>query len=85
MDTGDIVLSFSQLASWLTVAAAGLMAMQALGINPQPLLAVGGFGSVILGLASQQVLTNMLSGFSLVSAAAAAAAGQLLAGQPDCN
>jgi small-conductance mechanosensitive channel len=37
------------------------------GINLQPLLALGGVSSLVVGLASQQLLTNTVLGFNFVS------------------
>ena len=48
------------------MAAAVLTTFDAIGFNVQPLLALGGFGSVILGFASQQLLGNALSAVQLV-------------------
>lgn len=39
--------------------------MQTLGINIQPLLAVGGASSLIIGLATQTLLTNAVMGVSI--------------------
>lgn len=42
---------------------------QVLGLNVAPLVAVGGAGSLIIGLATQQLLTNAVMGMSLVGGA----------------
>jgi small-conductance mechanosensitive channel len=44
---------------------AGLFAVQLLGINIQPLLAVGGASSLLIGLATQTLLTNAVMGVSI--------------------
>ena len=45
----------------------GLFILQLLGVNLQPIWAVGGAGSIIVGLATQTLLTNSLMGFNFVS------------------
>ena len=49
-------------------AVGGLFILQLLGVNLQPIWAVGGAGSIIVGLATQTLLTNSLMGFNFVSA-----------------
>lgn len=44
---------------------AGLFAVHTLGINIKPLLAVGGASSLIIGLATQTLLTNAVMGVSI--------------------
>lgn len=44
-----------------------LCALQICGIDVAPLLALGGAGSIIIGLATQQVLANAVSGINIVS------------------
>jgi hypothetical protein len=51
-------------------AAAGISLCGTLGINLQPVLAVGGAGGLAAGFASQQVLQNVVSGVNIVSAMA---------------
>ena len=61
-----VVLPVSGLASWLLVAAGGLMTLHVLGINIAPLLTVGGVSGIIVGLSAQSVMSNMISGINLV-------------------
>ena len=63
-----VVLPVSGLASWLLVAAGGLMTLHVLGINIAPLLTVGGVSGIIVGLSAQSVMSNMISGINLVRA-----------------
>lgn len=49
------------------MVAAGLFCLRVLGVNIQPLLAVGGASGLIIGLATQQLLTNAMMGLSIVS------------------
>jgi hypothetical protein len=53
------------ILSWAIAVMAGLVAVQTLGINIQPLLAVGGASSLIIGLATQTLLTNAVMGVSI--------------------
>jgi hypothetical protein len=46
----------------------GCPGWQVLGINLQPLLAVGGVGSLVVGLSAQTLLSNAVCGISLVRA-----------------
>lgn len=55
-----------RVSSWFAYVAAGLVCAQLLGLNVAPLLAVGGASSIIVGLATQQLLTNTVMGLSLV-------------------
>ena len=61
-----MVVPISGLASWLLVAAGGLMTLHVLGINIAPLLTVGGVSGIIVGLSAQSVMSNMISGVNLV-------------------
>jgi len=61
-----VVLPVSGLASWLLVAAGGLMTLHVVGINIAPLLTVGGVSGIIVGLSAQSVMSNMISGINLV-------------------
>jgi len=56
----------SGLVSWLVMAAGALMAMHVVGVNIQPLLTVGGVSGVVVALAAQSVMANMVSGANLV-------------------
>lgn len=42
------------------------MALSVLGVNVQPLLAVGGVGGIVLGWSAQSIFGNALSGITLV-------------------
>lgn len=53
------------ILSWAIAVMAGLFAVQTVGINIQPLLAVGGASSLIIGLATQTLLTNAVMGVSI--------------------
>ncbi len=50
----------------MMVLVGGLMGLQVLGINIQPLLTVGGVSGIIVGLSAQSVLGNLISGINLV-------------------
>lgn len=56
----------SSLASWALIAVGGLTAMHVVGLNIQPLLAVGGVSGIAIGLGAQTVTANALSGVNLV-------------------
>ena len=51
--------------SWWLGAVGILMVLSVLGINLQPVLAVGGASGIIIGLATQQLLGNAVTGLSL--------------------
>jgi len=59
------VWTVCSILSWAIAVMAGLFAVQTLGINIQPLLAVGGASSLIIGLATQTLLTNAVMGVSI--------------------
>ncbi|GBF92443.1 mechanosensitive ion channel [Raphidocelis subcapitata] len=59
------VLPLSSLASWAIFAAGIALALNLLGVNILPLLTVGGASTIVVGLASQQLLANALNGVSL--------------------
>ena len=46
---------------------AGLCTVQFLGLNIRPLLAIGGAGGIIIGLATQTLLSNAVMGVNIVS------------------
>ena len=53
-------------ASWVIAAAGGVVALNVLGVNVLPLLTVGGASTIVVGFASQQLLTNAVNGISIV-------------------
>ncbi|GFR51835.1 hypothetical protein Agub_g14298 [Astrephomene gubernaculifera] len=56
----------SNLLSWVVVVAVAGWLATGLGVNlQQPLLAVGGASGIIIGLATQQVLGNFVSGLNI--------------------
>uniref|UniRef100_A0A383VJZ4 Mechanosensitive ion channel MscS domain-containing protein n=1 Tax=Tetradesmus obliquus TaxID=3088 RepID=A0A383VJZ4_TETOB len=55
----------SSLMTWAAVLAAGISVATSLGLNLEPLLAVGGAGGIAAGFASQQILTNIVSGINI--------------------
>lgn len=62
-----IYTPLSSLVTWAAVLACGMSVCAAVGISLEPLLAVGGAGGIAAGFASQQVLTNIVSGGRLCS------------------
>lgn len=46
---------------------AGLCTVQFLGLDVRPLLAIGGAGGIIIGLATQTLLSNLVMGVNIVS------------------
>jgi len=42
-----------------------MVCLQLAGLNITPLLAVGGAGSILVGLATQQLLTNVIMGLTI--------------------
>ena len=56
--------------TWVVCTMGAAAVANSFGLNIQPLLTVGGAGGVIAAFASQQVLTNVVNGLSLVGGAA---------------
>ncbi|KAG2442036.1 hypothetical protein HYH02_009828 [Chlamydomonas schloesseri] len=70
LDKGqELVQSFvnpaSNLLNWVIIVVSMLWLAVALGFNLKPLLAVGGASGIIIGLATQQVLGNFVSGLNI--------------------
>lgn len=53
------------VSSWLAYIAAFMVCAQLAGLNITPLLAVGGASSILVGLATQQLLTNVIMGLTI--------------------
>ncbi|KAF6260527.1 Mechanosensitive ion channel-domain-containing protein [Scenedesmus sp. NREL 46B-D3] len=60
-----IYLPLSSLLTWAAGLGCALAVCGSLGLRLEPLLAVGGAGGIAAGFASQQVLTNMVSGVNI--------------------
>ena len=60
-----ILIPFAGLASWAVVAAAAVAGLGVLGVDPRPLLTVGGFGGLAVGFGAQSVTSNAISGLQL--------------------
>jgi small conductance mechanosensitive channel len=56
------------LIRFLTLLITGLAALRIAGLNPQTLAVGGAFTAVVLGLAAQQTLGNLIAGIVLLSA-----------------
>ena len=63
-----IVLPLSSLGGWAMIAVGVLTALHVIGVNIQPLLAVGGIGGIAIGFGAQAVTANAISGINLVLA-----------------
>ena len=61
-----MLLPVSGLFSWGVALGGTFMALSMLGVNVQPLLAVGGVGGIVLGWSAQSIFGNALSGITLV-------------------
>ena len=48
------------------VAIGTMMGLQVFGVNIQPFLAIGGVSGLVVGLAAQSVVANLISGINLV-------------------
>ena len=57
----------SQLGGWAMTLVAILTSLNVLGINIQPLLAVGGVSGVAIAFGAQTVTANAIAGVNLVS------------------
>ena len=55
-----------QLLSALIVALTAVLSMQALGFDVNSLLALGGIGGVVVGLAGRDISENLLSGLMVL-------------------
>ncbi|CAG9462059.1 unnamed protein product [Pedinophyceae sp. YPF-701] len=62
---GTIILSVSQLISWIIVSLALFTTLGVLKVDLRPFLAVGGLSGLLAGFAAQSVLTNILAGFQI--------------------
>lgn len=62
---GRLIKPISQALTYIIGLAAVMAALSAYGINIQPLLASLGASSVVIGIASQNLLSNVGSGLSL--------------------
>ncbi len=56
------------LIRFLTLVITGLIALRIAGLKPQTLVVGGAFTAVVLGLAAQQTLGNLIAGIVLLSA-----------------
>lgn len=43
------------------------MAMASIGVQVSSFLTIGGFGSLVIGLAGKEILENMFNGFLIIS------------------
>eukprot|EP00879_Flechtneria_rotunda_P003477 GHRR01003706.1.p1 GENE.GHRR01003706.1~~GHRR01003706.1.p1 ORF type:complete len:364 (+),score=151.03 GHRR01003706.1:935-2026(+) len=64
-DLERLLVPLDAISSWLAYVIAGLVCAQLLGVDVTPLLAVGGASGIVVGLATQQLLTNAVMGLSL--------------------
>ncbi len=53
------------VATWALVVCAGLVVVSLVGVDVRPLLVLTGGGGVVVGLASQQLLSNAVSGLQM--------------------
>ena len=67
----------SSLGSWALIAVGALTGLHVLGINIQPLLAVGGISGIAIGLGAQTVTANAISGINLVRIVPTLAMGKM--------
>ncbi|GLC42109.1 hypothetical protein PLESTM_001292300 [Pleodorina starrii] len=61
----NFVNPMSNLLNWIVIVVSGIWLAQTVGINLKPMLAVGGASGIIIGLATQQVLSNFVSGLNI--------------------
>jgi small-conductance mechanosensitive channel len=70
VDLVRLLLPLDEAASWfLAVAAALLVAHNHLGVNLSALVAVGGAGSLVVALGTQQLVSNAVSGLNILLSA----------------
>ena len=60
-----LLIPFAGLATWGIVAVACCAALGVIGVDPTPLLTVGGFGGLAIGFGAQTVTANAISGLNL--------------------
>ncbi|GMH34210.1 hypothetical protein BSKO_02044 [Bryopsis sp. KO-2023] len=64
-DFKRIVVPMNTLSSWVMVGVGIMLGFHVAGIDVKPLLAFGSVSGVIVGLAAQSVVSNMISGINL--------------------
>lgn len=64
-DMSRSLLPLNTLLSWFIIGAASLMGLKVIGLDPSPLLAVGGVSGIVVGFASQSLLLNLIAGISI--------------------
>ena len=69
---GRMMEGASAALSWVIWLGGGFVALQAYGVDIRPLLASLGASSIIIGIAAQSVLSNIVSGLALYASAALA-------------
>ncbi|KAK9786072.1 hypothetical protein WJX73_005993 [Symbiochloris irregularis] len=65
-EVDQVLLPLSSVLSWVTVVAGFVMSLNVLGINLMPLATAGLGSGVVLGFASQSVLSNVVAGCNLL-------------------
>ncbi|KAG2444831.1 hypothetical protein HXX76_001573 [Chlamydomonas incerta] len=64
-DLERILTPLNTVATWALVVCAGLLVVSLVGVDVRPLLVLTGGGGVVAGLASQQLLSNAISGLQM--------------------
>jgi small-conductance mechanosensitive channel len=64
-DMKRALLPVNTLVSWLLVGLSTVLGLKIIGLDPVPLLALGGVSGIVVGFASQQLLLNLMAGISI--------------------
>ncbi|KAG2448604.1 hypothetical protein HYH02_006494 [Chlamydomonas schloesseri] len=64
-DLERILTPLNTVATWALVVCAGVVVVSLVGVDVRPLLVLTGGGGVVAGLASQQLLSNAVSGLQM--------------------
>lgn len=64
-DLNRSLLPLNTLISWFLIGASILFGLKLVGLDPAPLLAVGGVSGIVVGFASQSLLLNLIAGISI--------------------
>lgn len=64
-DMSRSLLPLNTLLSWFLIGISCLLGLKMIGLDPSPLLAVGGVSGIVVGFASQQLLLNLIAGISI--------------------
>jgi small-conductance mechanosensitive channel len=59
------LLPLNTLLTWTIIGASTLLGLKIIGLDPSPIMAVGGVSGIVVGFASQSLLLNLIAGTSI--------------------